>query len=76
MLLVMQALVSNILFIQRSSCIGKSQVEKRVRLFVQAYNVTCFVVRGVNRYITIFQSISYNNACMEKDKTDQEKTDN
>ena len=44
-------LVVSHLLTQRSSCIGRLQLEKHVSLFVQALNVTYFVVRDVNRYV-------------------------
>ena len=44
-------LVVTHLLTQRSSCIGRVQLDKRESLFVQAQNVTYFVVRDVNSYM-------------------------
>ena len=47
-MLVVRSLLT-IMFTQRSSCIGRLQVEKHESLFVQAQNVTYFVVHDMNQ---------------------------
>ena len=46
-----QVLANNNLFTQKSNCIGRFQVEKCVSLFVQAQNVTYFLVGDLNQYM-------------------------
>ena len=58
MLVVKHLLI--IMLTQRSSCIGRLQVEKHVSWLVEAWNVTYFIVHEVNQYMVkrIYGSIN------------------